>query len=56
MQALFVDVSFLCLFQVNILLQHQGDPTIENNHHKTPLDLSCEFGKVRVGRKNKTFI
>ncbi|KAK2149384.1 hypothetical protein LSH36_454g01021 [Paralvinella palmiformis] len=33
---------------VSLLLQHHGDPTLEDNDHKTPLDLACEFGRYQV--------
>lgn len=39
--------SVSCL-QVELLLQHQGDPSVVSQQSKTPLDLACEFGKYRV--------
>lgn len=37
-----------CLFQSEMLLQHQSNPCMVNKAKKTPLDLACEFGRVKV--------
>jgi len=31
-----------------MLLQHQSNPCLINKAKKTPLDLACEFGRVKV--------
>uniref|UniRef100_H3CB98 CASK interacting protein 2 n=1 Tax=Tetraodon nigroviridis TaxID=99883 RepID=H3CB98_TETNG len=31
-----------------MLLQHQSNPCIKNKAKKTPLDLACEFGRLKV--------
>lgn len=31
-----------------MLLQHQSNPCLVNKAKKTPLDLACEFGRVKV--------
>jgi len=31
-----------------MLLQHQSNPCTVNNVKKTPLDLACEFGRLKV--------
>ena len=41
-------VFFFCVFQSEMLLQHQSNPCLVNKAKKTPLDLACEFGRVRV--------
>ncbi|XP_016297221.1 caskin-2-like isoform X2 [Sinocyclocheilus anshuiensis] len=33
-----------------MLLQHQSNPCILNKAKKTPLDLACEFGRVKVAQ------
>ena len=40
--------------QVNVLLTHSADPTLENRTHKTPLDMACEFGKCKVRARNSS--
>lgn len=32
-----------------MLLQHQSNPCLINKAKKTPLDLACEFGRLKVG-------
>ena len=34
--------------QSEMLLQHQSNPCLLNKAKKTPLDLACEFGRVKV--------
>lgn len=36
------------LFQSEMLLQHQSNPCVRNKAKKTPLDLACEFGRLKV--------
>lgn len=31
-----------------MLLQHQSNPCLVNKAKKTPLDLACEFGRLKV--------
>lgn len=31
-----------------MLLQHQSNPCVRNKAKKTPLDLACEFGRLKV--------
>lgn len=31
-----------------MLLQHQSNPCLINKAKKTPLDLACEFGRLKV--------
>lgn len=31
-----------------MLLQHQSNPCLMNKAKKTPLDLACEFGRLKV--------
>lgn len=39
----------LSLFaQSEMLLQHQSNPCYRNKAKKTPLDLACEFGRLKV--------
>lgn len=38
----------LSVYQSEMLLQHQSNPCILNKAKKTPLDLACEFGRVKV--------
>uniref|UniRef100_A0A8C5AG66 Caskin-2 n=1 Tax=Gadus morhua TaxID=8049 RepID=A0A8C5AG66_GADMO len=33
-----------------MLLQHQSNPCLVNKSKKTPLDLACEFGRVKVAQ------
>lgn len=35
--------------QSEMLLQHQSNPCLINKAKKTPLDLACEFGRLKVG-------
>ncbi|MEQ2160167.1 hypothetical protein GOODEAATRI_030750 [Goodea atripinnis] len=39
---------FVCVFQSEMLLQHQSNPCLVNRAKKTPLDLACEFGRAKV--------
>lgn len=39
---------FLFLIQSEMLLQHQSNPCLRNKAKKTPLDLACEFGRLKV--------
>lgn len=34
--------------QSEMLLQHQSNPCLINKAKKTPLDLACEFGRLKV--------
>ena len=34
--------------QSEMLLQHQSNPCLVNKAKKTPLDLACEFGRLKV--------
>lgn len=34
--------------QSEMLLQHQSNPCLMNKVKKTPLDLACEFGRIKV--------
>lgn len=34
--------------QSEMLLQHQSNPCLVNKLKKTPLDLACEFGRLKV--------
>lgn len=36
--------------QSEMLLQHQSNPCLVNKLKKTPLDLACEFGRLKVRR------
>lgn len=38
------------LSQSEMLLQHQSNPCLMNKGKKTPLDLACEFGRLKVWR------
>uniref|UniRef100_A0A673BLH6 CASK interacting protein 2 n=1 Tax=Sphaeramia orbicularis TaxID=375764 RepID=A0A673BLH6_9TELE len=44
--------SCLCSvsLQSEMLLQHQSNPCLVNKVKKTPLDLACEFGRVKVAQ------
>lgn len=42
----FSSPPFLC--QSEMLLQHQSNPCVRNKAKKTPLDLACEFGRLKV--------
>ena len=35
-----------------MLLQHQSNPCLINKAKKTPLDLACEFGRLKVRLQN----
>lgn len=37
-----------CSPQSEMLLQHQSNPCLVNKAKKTPLDLACEFGRLKV--------
>lgn len=37
--------------QSEMLLQHQSNPCIINKAKKTPLDLACEFGRLKVSAR-----
>lgn len=45
--ALCIDDN-LCTPQSEMLLQHQSNPCLVNKAKKTPLDLACEFGRLKV--------
>ena len=36
------------MWQVRKLLEAGADPTLTNHHHRSPLDVACEFGRIRV--------
>lgn len=38
------------LSQSEMLLQHQSNACLSNKAKKTPLDLACEFGRLKVWR------
>lgn len=40
--------SSFFLSQSEMLLQHQSNPCMTNKAKKTPLDLACEFGRLKV--------
>lgn len=42
-----VALSLFCS-QSEMLLQHQSNPCLMNKAKKTPLDLACEFGRLKV--------
>lgn len=45
------DADLLCHVappQSEMLLQHQSNPCLINKAKKTPLDLACEFGRLKV--------
>lgn len=44
------ECNVVLLFQSEMLLQHQSNPCLVNKAKKTPLDLACEFGRVKVSQ------
>lgn len=60
-ETLCSQTQLLCLFTVSLcvcvcpqsemLLQHQSNPCTVNKAKKTPLDLACEFGRLKVSHE-----
>lgn len=41
--------------QSEMLLQYQSNPCLINKAKKTPLDLACEFGRLKVSRSSHRY-